>query len=101
MISLHRYYVKLAEQITRALHQVTADGFVFRVDTRLRPDGNNGDLAISLGGAEAYYEAWGQSWERAAMLKARPVAGSLELGELLLQRLEALYLQALPRFRHA
>ncbi len=86
-ISLHRYYVKLAEQITRALHQVTADGFVFRVDTRLRPDGNNGDLAISLGGAEAYYEAWGQSWERAAMLKARPVAGSLELGELLLQRL--------------
>ncbi len=87
-ISLHRYYVKLAELVTRALHQVTVDGFVFRVDTRLRPDGNNGDLAISLGGAEAYYESWGQSWERAAMLKARPVAGSLDLGELLLQRLK-------------
>ena len=46
-ISLHRYFVKLAELLTRALHQVTEDGFVFRVDTRLRPDGNNGDLAIS------------------------------------------------------
>jgi glutamate-ammonia-ligase adenylyltransferase len=86
-ISLHRYFVKLAELITRALHQVTADGFVFRVDTRLRPDGNNGDLAISVRGAEAYYEAWGQSWERAAMLKARPVAGDIKLGEELLNRL--------------
>jgi glutamate-ammonia-ligase adenylyltransferase len=86
-ISLHRYFVKLAELITRALHQVTADGFVFRVDTRLRPDGNNGDLAISLRGAEVYYEAWGQSWERAAMIKARPVAGDIDLGEELLSQL--------------
>ena len=87
-ISLHRYFVKLAEMMTRALHQVTSDGFVFRVDTRLRPDGNNGDLAISLNGAESYYESWGQSWERAAMIKARPVAGSLSLGDDLLNRLK-------------
>lgn len=87
-ISLHRYFVKLAEMVTRALHQITTDGFVFRVDTRLRPDGNNGDLAISLNGAETYYESWGQSWERAAMIKARPVAGSIELGTTLLQRLK-------------
>ncbi|MCW9049549.1 MAG: bifunctional [glutamate--ammonia ligase]-adenylyl-L-tyrosine phosphorylase/[glutamate--ammonia-ligase] adenylyltransferase, partial [Deltaproteobacteria bacterium] len=87
-ISLHRYFVKLAEMLTGALHQVTADGFVFRVDTRLRPDGNNGDLAISLAGAEAYYEAWGQSWERAALIKARPVAGALTLGDELLERLK-------------
>ena len=87
-ISLHRYFVKLAEMLTRALHQVTADGFVFRVDTRLRPDGNNGDLAISLAGAEAYYESWGQNWERAALIKARPVAGSIALGNELLQRLK-------------
>ncbi|MFO7577156.1 MAG: bifunctional [glutamate--ammonia ligase]-adenylyl-L-tyrosine phosphorylase/[glutamate--ammonia-ligase] adenylyltransferase, partial [Pelovirga sp.] len=87
-ISLHRYFVKLAEMITRALHQVTEDGFVFRVDTRLRPDGNSGDLAISLDGAETYYESWGQSWERAAMLKARPVAGSIPLGNELLRRLK-------------
>ena len=87
-ISLHRYFVKLAELITRALHQVTDHGFVFRVDTRLRPDGNNGDLAISINGAEAYYESWGQSWERAAMIKARPVAGSIKLGRELLTRLK-------------
>lgn len=87
-ISLHRYFVKLAELVTRALHQVTEDGFVFRVDTRLRPDGNNGDLAISLAAAETYYESWGQSWERAAMIKARPVAGSRALGDELLRRLE-------------
>lgn len=87
-ISLHRYFVKLAEMISRALHQITEDGFVFRVDTRLRPDGNSGDLAISLDGAEIYYESWGQSWERAAMLKARPVAGSIALGEELLKRLK-------------
>lgn len=87
-ISLHRYFVKLAEMVSRALHQATEDGFVFRVDTRLRPDGNSGDLAISLAAAETYYESWGQSWERAAMIKARPVAGSIPLGVELLQRLK-------------
>lgn len=87
-ISLHRYFVKLAELISRALHQVTEDGFVFRVDTRLRPDGNSGDLAISVQAAETYYESWGQSWERAAMIKARPVAGSIPLGIELLKRLK-------------
>ena len=87
-ISLHRYFVKLAEMTTRALHQITEDGFVFRVDTRLRPEGNSGDLAVSLDGAEIYYESWGQSWERAAMLKARPVAGSIPVGKELLKRLK-------------
>jgi len=87
-ISLHRYFIKLAELVTRALHQVTEDGFVFRVDTRLRPDGNSGDLVISVTGAETYYESWGQSWERAAMIKARPVAGSIPLGVELLKRLK-------------
>ncbi len=87
-ISLHRYFVKLAELITRALHQATEDGFVFRVDTGLRPDGNNGDLAISIDAAEAYYQSWGQSWERAALIKARPVAGDIALGEELLKRLK-------------
>jgi len=87
-ISLHRYFVKLAELITQALHQVTPSGFVFRVDTGLRPDGNNGALAISINGAEAYYESWGQSWERAALIKARPVAGDIALGEELLLRIK-------------
>ncbi|MGB4599767.1 MAG: bifunctional [glutamate--ammonia ligase]-adenylyl-L-tyrosine phosphorylase/[glutamate--ammonia-ligase] adenylyltransferase [Trichlorobacter sp.] len=87
VISLHSYFIKLAEQVTKALHQVTEDGFVFRVDVGLRPEGKSGDMAVSLRSAEVYYESWGQSWERTAMLKARPVAGSLELGEQLLQML--------------
>ena len=87
-IALHRYFVKLADLVTKALSQVTEDGFVFRVDLRLRPEGDSGEMANSLAAAEIYYESWGQSWERSAMLKARPVAGSIELGNRLLQRLE-------------
>ncbi|MBE0598542.1 MAG: bifunctional [glutamate--ammonia ligase]-adenylyl-L-tyrosine phosphorylase/[glutamate--ammonia-ligase] adenylyltransferase, partial [Desulfuromonadales bacterium] len=87
-LRLHQYFCKLAEMITRAISQATEDGFVFRVDLRLRPEGNSGELAISQRSAEVYYESWGQSWERAAMLKARPVAGSLPLGERLLKGLE-------------
>ncbi len=87
IISLHAFFNKLAEHITRAMNQVTEDGFVFRVDVGLRPEGKSGDMAVSLRSAELYYEYWGQSWERSAMLKARPVAGSTELGEQLLSRL--------------
>ncbi len=87
-IPLHTFFVKQAEMITRALSQVTEDGFVFRVDLGLRPEGKSGEMAISLHSAASYYEYWGQSWERAAMLKARPVAGSLELGEQFLAGIE-------------
>ena len=87
-LSLHAFFVKLAEMVSRAISQVTADGFVFRVDVGLRPDGKAGDLATSMRSAEVYYESWGQSWERAAMMKARPVAGSLELGEEILAALD-------------
>ncbi len=87
-ISLHQYFCKLGEMIGRALGQVTADGFVFRVDLNLRPEGSRGELASPQRGAEAYYESWGQSWERTALLKARPVAGSIHLGEQLLKSLE-------------
>jgi glutamate-ammonia-ligase adenylyltransferase len=83
-ISLHAFFVKQAEMITKAISQVTEDGFVFRVDLGLRPEGKGGDVALSLRSAEVYYELWGQSWERAAMLKARAVAGSIPLGEELL-----------------
>jgi len=88
VIALHAYFNKLAELITKALSQITEDGFVFRVDLGLRPEGMAGDMANSLRSAEIYYESWGQPWERAAMLKARPVAGSLELGHRLLDALE-------------
>jgi len=87
-ISVHQYFVKLSEKITQAIGQATEDGFVFRVDLRLRPEGNSGEMANSVAAGEIYYESWGQSWERSAMLKARPVAGSKELGNLLLDRLQ-------------
>lgn len=87
-IELHSYYVKLAERVTHALAQVTEDGFVFRVDLNLRPEGRSGELACSLAAAESYYESWGQNWERCALMKARPVAGDIALGQRLLKSLE-------------
>ena len=87
-LSLHAFFTKIAEMVSRAISQVTGDGFVFRVDMGLRPDGKSGDLATSMRSAEVYYESWGQSWERAAMMKARPVAGSIELGEAILAALD-------------
>lgn len=87
-ISLHAFFVKLAEMINKVVSQVTEDGFVFRVDMGLRPEGKSGDLALSLRSAEIYYESWGQSWERSAMLKAWPIAGSVDLGEKFLRMIE-------------
>jgi glutamate-ammonia-ligase adenylyltransferase len=87
-LPLHQHFVKLAELVTRAIGQRTEEGVVFRVDLNLRPEGKSGEVVTSLRSTEAYYEHWGQSWERCAMLKARPVAGCLELGEELLRYLE-------------
>lgn len=79
-IGLHAFFVKLAERISRLIGSITEDGFVFRVDLDLRPDGKGGEMANSLRSAEIYYESWGRCWERSAMIKARPVAGSMEVG---------------------
>jgi glutamate-ammonia-ligase adenylyltransferase len=84
-VTFHEYFVRLGEVVTRILSEVTEDGFVFRVDLRLRPDGTKGELANSLRAAEIYYESWGQTWERGAMIKARPVAGDRWVGEEFLQ----------------
>ncbi|NOY93734.1 MAG: hypothetical protein GXP55_21320, partial [Deltaproteobacteria bacterium] len=86
-ISPHQLFAKLAARTARALGDVTEDGFCFRVDLRLRPEGSQGALANSFASAERYYESFGRTWERAAMLRARPVAGDLELGEDLLSAL--------------
>jgi len=80
-VSPHEYFVRLGEAITRIVSEATEDGFVFRVDLRLRPEGTRGELANSLRSAEIYYESWGQTWERAALIKASPAAGDLSLGE--------------------
>lgn len=79
-VSAFEYYVKLAEEVTKFVASNTEDGFAYRVDLRLRPEGQRGSLALSLRGYEDYYESWGQLWEKAALLRARPVAGDDDLG---------------------
>jgi glutamate-ammonia-ligase adenylyltransferase len=86
--SLHEYYSELSRRVSAALEQATADGTVFRVDLRLRPEGRNGPMCNSLAAAEEYYETFGRTWERQAWLRARPVAGDRALGEELLATLE-------------
>jgi glutamate-ammonia-ligase adenylyltransferase len=79
-LSSHQFHVKLFERITSSLAAITEHGMVFRVDLDLRPEGRPGPLANSLASAERYYETWGRTWERAAWIKARAVAGDPELG---------------------
>ncbi len=88
VLSVREFMSRLAEGVTRALHHSTDDGFVFRVDLRLRPEGTNGPIVNSVANALLYYESWGQTWERAVYLKARPVAGDRAVGETLLAELE-------------
>ena len=87
-VTLHEYYVKLSELVTKALSSMTEDGLLYRVDLRLRPEGARGELANSLRSAEIYYESWGASWERLALLKALPVAGDRNLGEAFIKMVE-------------
>jgi len=74
-------FVRLTKAIIRLLQERTADGYVARVDLRLRPDPGSTAIAISLPAALIYYELYGQNWERAALIKARPVAGDIALGQ--------------------
>ncbi|WP_315833842.1 bifunctional [glutamine synthetase] adenylyltransferase/[glutamine synthetase]-adenylyl-L-tyrosine phosphorylase [Bradyrhizobium prioriisuperbiae] len=78
------FFVRVAQGMSRMLQQRTADGYVFRVDLRLRPDPASTPVAISTAMALNYYEREGRTWERAAMIKARPCAGDLEAGEALI-----------------
>ncbi|HWW46158.1 MAG TPA: bifunctional [glutamine synthetase] adenylyltransferase/[glutamine synthetase]-adenylyl-L-tyrosine phosphorylase, partial [Acidimicrobiia bacterium] len=70
----------LARQLTAALAEPTAEGQTFRVDANLRPEGRQGPLARSLDSYRAYYERWALVWEHQALLRARPVAGDVDLG---------------------
>ncbi len=80
-------FIKATRQLIHFVDAHTADGYVFRTDLRLRPDPGATPIAISAEAAEAYYESVGQNWERAAMIKARPVAGDIEAGERFLHHL--------------
>ncbi|MCC6466118.1 MAG: bifunctional [glutamate--ammonia ligase]-adenylyl-L-tyrosine phosphorylase/[glutamate--ammonia-ligase] adenylyltransferase [Planctomycetes bacterium] len=80
--------VKLAERLIPLLDQVTEEGLVFRVDTRLRPEGKRGRLARSVQSTLDYYHSYGTTLERQALLKARACAGDLELGQAMLEKLQ-------------
>jgi glutamate-ammonia-ligase adenylyltransferase len=86
--SLQDFFVRLARGLVRILEDRTADGYVFRTDLRLRPDPASTPLALSVLAAETYYEGMGQNWERAAMIKARPVAGDRDAGRAFLGQLK-------------
>ncbi|MDH5631536.1 MAG: bifunctional [glutamate--ammonia ligase]-adenylyl-L-tyrosine phosphorylase/[glutamate--ammonia-ligase] adenylyltransferase [Gammaproteobacteria bacterium] len=82
-LSNHEYFVRLGQRLIQLLDDATADGFVFRVDMRLRPNGKSGPLAISFDAAENYYQSHGREWERYAMIKARSCLNNTAGEELL------------------
>jgi len=81
------FFVRMAQGLSRLLQQRSGEGYVFRVDLRLRPDPASTPLAISTASALHYYEREGRTWERAAMIKARACAGDVQAGEALLAEL--------------
>lgn len=81
------FFTRLGQKLIKALDAVTADGFVFRVDMRLRPYGSSGPLVYSFNAMEQYYQDQGRDWERYAMIKARVVGGDQQAGAQLQQML--------------
>ena len=86
-IDNQEFFTKLSQSLIKVLHSITVDGFVFRVDMRLRPWGNSGSLVLSFMAIEEYYTKHGRGWERYAMIKARVIAGDKEQGQKLLEML--------------
>lgn len=88
----HAFFRRLAEAFSAEVGRMAPEGLLYRVDLRLRPDGDAGPLARSLESLETYYAESGQTWERLMLLKARPVAGNRELGDE--------FLESIQPFRH-
>jgi glutamate-ammonia-ligase adenylyltransferase len=86
-VSNDEWFAQLCRSLLRVVGRKTADGMVFRIDTRLRPDGENGPLVMSFDNMESYYQVYGREWERYAWIKVRPVAGDLAAGRRLIRRL--------------
>ncbi|MBW1747313.1 MAG: bifunctional [glutamate--ammonia ligase]-adenylyl-L-tyrosine phosphorylase/[glutamate--ammonia-ligase] adenylyltransferase [Deltaproteobacteria bacterium] len=87
-MSNEEFFVRLCRRLIKIISANTPDGFVFRVDTDLRPFGENGPLVMSFDAMEEYYQAQGRDWERYAWIKARVVAGDKPAGAQLLERLK-------------
>lgn len=81
-------FFKLGERVTKTLSAVTEEGFLYRVDLGLRPGGSKSPVSVPIDGALEHYFYWGDTWERAAMIKARPVAGDARLGEEFIREIE-------------
>jgi len=91
-MSNHQFFNKLAEAFIAEVSRVTPDGMLFRIDLRLRPEGDAGPLCRSLESYENYYAQWGQTWERMMLIKARGVAGD--------EGLAAEFLEMIQPFRY-
>lgn len=86
-VEVQTFFVRLTRDFVKLLNERTADGYVYRTDLRLRPDPGATQIAMSSQAALVYYESYGQNWERAAMIKARVVAGDYTAGEDFLEQL--------------
>ncbi|MGH8489659.1 MAG: bifunctional [glutamate--ammonia ligase]-adenylyl-L-tyrosine phosphorylase/[glutamate--ammonia-ligase] adenylyltransferase, partial [Gammaproteobacteria bacterium] len=87
-ISNQEFFSRLGQALIKVLSEVSEEGFVFRVDMRLRPFGDSGPLVLSFDAMEAYYATHARDWERYAIIKARIAAGDKPAGESLLERLK-------------
>ena len=87
VLSNQEFFVRLGQKIVQGLDNITADGFVFRTDMRLRPFGDSGPLAMHFSSLEEYYQGNAREWERYALIKARPVGGG-EAAETLMANLK-------------
>ena len=87
-VSNEEFFARLCRKLIQVIGQPTPEGFVFRVDLRLRPFGDNGPLVLSFDALEHYYQEQGRDWERYAWIKARAVAGDALAGQELLKRLQ-------------
>src|ERR1043166_3141502 len=88
----HQFFNRLAEAYIAEVTRMTSDGNLYRIDLRLRPEGEAGPLCRSLAGYENYYAQWGQTWERMMLIKARGVAGD--------EGLAAEFLEMIQPFRY-
>ncbi|MFA6242969.1 MAG: bifunctional [glutamate--ammonia ligase]-adenylyl-L-tyrosine phosphorylase/[glutamate--ammonia-ligase] adenylyltransferase [Candidatus Hydrogenedentales bacterium] len=85
-VSNAEFFHKFGERVIKSVSELTAEGSIFRIDMRLRPHGRMGPLATDVDSAIHYYETEGHAWERQALIKTRPVAGDLALGESFIDR---------------